>query len=85
MIHDMELCDQGGEDQDEAWLDGPVARVKERHGFYKPIVVEKGGCICIFIHFRGPNTFIISGEKITVCSYRNMFDDFNLYADFQSV
>jgi len=27
MRHDMELCDQGGEDQDEAWLDGPVARV----------------------------------------------------------
>jgi len=26
--HDMESCDQGGEDQDEAWLDGPVARVK---------------------------------------------------------
>ena len=24
----MESCDQGGEDQDEAWLDGPVARVK---------------------------------------------------------
>jgi hypothetical protein len=28
MRHNMELCDQGGEDQDEAWLDGPVARVK---------------------------------------------------------
>jgi len=27
MRHDMESCDQGGEDQDEAWLDGPVARV----------------------------------------------------------
>jgi len=24
----MESCDQGGEDQDEAWLDEPVARVK---------------------------------------------------------
>jgi len=24
----MESCEQGGEDQDEAWLDGPVARVK---------------------------------------------------------
>jgi len=24
----MESCDQGGEEQDEAWLDGPVARVK---------------------------------------------------------
>jgi len=29
MRHDMESCGQGGEDQDEAWLDGPpVARVK---------------------------------------------------------
>jgi hypothetical protein len=27
MRYDMELCDQGGEDQDEAWLDGPVASV----------------------------------------------------------
>jgi hypothetical protein len=28
MRHDIESCDQGGEDQDEAWLDGPVASVK---------------------------------------------------------
>jgi hypothetical protein len=28
MRHDMESCDQGGEDQDDAWLDGSVARVK---------------------------------------------------------
>ena len=27
MRHDMESCDQGREDQDEAWLDGPVASV----------------------------------------------------------
>jgi len=27
MRHDLEPCDQG-EDQDEAWLDGPVAGVK---------------------------------------------------------
>jgi hypothetical protein len=26
--HDMESCDQGGEDQDMTWLDGPVASVK---------------------------------------------------------
>jgi len=26
--HDMVSCDQCREDQDEAWLDGPVARVK---------------------------------------------------------
>jgi hypothetical protein len=24
----MKSCDQGGKDQDEAWLDGPVAKVK---------------------------------------------------------
>jgi hypothetical protein len=28
MKHDMESCDQGGEDQDKAWLDGPDASVK---------------------------------------------------------
>jgi hypothetical protein len=28
MRHDMKSCDQGGEDQDEAWLDEPVASVK---------------------------------------------------------
>jgi hypothetical protein len=28
MKHDMESCDQGGKDQDGAWLDGPVASVK---------------------------------------------------------
>jgi hypothetical protein len=27
MRHDMKSCDQG-EDQDKAWLDGPVASVK---------------------------------------------------------
>jgi hypothetical protein len=28
MRHDIESCDQGGEDQDMTWLDGPVVRVK---------------------------------------------------------
>jgi hypothetical protein len=28
MRHDMKSCDQGGEDQDETRLDGPVASVK---------------------------------------------------------
>ena len=28
MRHDIESCDQGGEDQDKAWLDGPIASVK---------------------------------------------------------
>ena len=28
MRHGIESCDQGGEDQDMAWLDRPVASVK---------------------------------------------------------
>ena len=28
MRHDMESCDQGGEDQDKTWLEGPVTSVK---------------------------------------------------------
>ena len=28
MRHDIESYDQGGEDQDMTWLDGPVASVK---------------------------------------------------------
>ena len=28
MRHDIESYDQGGEDQDKTWLDGPVPRVK---------------------------------------------------------
>jgi hypothetical protein len=28
IAYDMESCDQGGEDQNEAWLDGPVASVQ---------------------------------------------------------
>jgi len=28
MRRDMDSCDQGGEDQDEAWFDEPVVRVK---------------------------------------------------------
>ena len=27
MRDDIESCDQGGEDQDRTWLDGPVASV----------------------------------------------------------
>ena len=27
MRHDIESCDQGGEDQDKTWLDGLVASV----------------------------------------------------------
>jgi hypothetical protein len=30
MRNDIESCDQGGEDQDEAWLDGPIASVKSK-------------------------------------------------------
>ena len=32
MRHDMESCDQGGEDQDKTWLDGLVASVKGKLG-----------------------------------------------------
>ena len=28
MRHDIESCDQGGEDQDMTWLDGPAASMK---------------------------------------------------------
>ena len=28
MRHDIESCDQGGEDQDKTWLEGLVANVK---------------------------------------------------------
>jgi hypothetical protein len=28
MIHDMESYDQGGEDRNKTWLDGPVASMK---------------------------------------------------------
>ena len=28
MRHDIESCDQGGEDQDMTWLDGPIANMK---------------------------------------------------------
>ena len=30
MRHDIESCDQGGEDQDMTWLDGLVASVKSK-------------------------------------------------------
>ena len=30
MRHDMESCDQGGEDQDNTWLDGLIASVKDK-------------------------------------------------------
>jgi hypothetical protein len=30
MRHDMESCNQGGEDRDKAWLDGPIASVKRK-------------------------------------------------------
>ena len=32
MRHDIESCDQGGEDQGMTWLDGPVASVKGQVG-----------------------------------------------------
>jgi hypothetical protein len=30
MRHDIESCDQGEEDQDMTWLDGPIASVKSK-------------------------------------------------------
>ena len=30
MRHDIESCDQGGEDQNKTWLDRPVASVKDK-------------------------------------------------------
>ena len=30
MRHDIESCDQGGEDQDKTWLNGLVVRVKAK-------------------------------------------------------
>jgi hypothetical protein len=30
MRHDIESYDQGGEDQDMTWLDGPVTSVKDK-------------------------------------------------------
>ena len=32
MRHDIESCDQGGEDQDKTWLDGPVAKCEGQVG-----------------------------------------------------
>ena len=32
MRHDIESCDQGGEDPDKTWLDGLVASVKVKLG-----------------------------------------------------
>jgi hypothetical protein len=39
MRHDIDSCDQDGEDQDEAWLDGPVMKVKG-----KSMLRSKGPC-----------------------------------------
>jgi len=33
--YDMESCDQGGEDQDEAWLDGPVTCVEGQDNVFE--------------------------------------------------
>ena len=44
MRHDMESCDQDGEDQDKTWLDGPVASVKVKlSGSYHLVI---GWCMC---------------------------------------
>jgi hypothetical protein len=33
MRHDIDSCDQDDEDQDDAWLDGPVVKVKGKSRF----------------------------------------------------
>jgi hypothetical protein len=35
MRHDIESCDQGGEDQDMTWLDKPVASVNGKSEILK--------------------------------------------------
>ena len=40
MRHDIESCDQGGEDQDMTWLDGPVASVKGKLEAHEQLIVE---------------------------------------------
>jgi hypothetical protein len=40
MRHDIKSCDQGGKDQDEAWLDGPVASVKGQVGGFRAMDSE---------------------------------------------
>jgi hypothetical protein len=42
MRHDIESCDQGGEDQDMTWLDGPVASVKG-----KSEALKRGLCVTV--------------------------------------
>ena len=42
MRHNIESCDQGGEDQDMTWLDGPVASVKGESEALKRQTVWRG-------------------------------------------
>jgi hypothetical protein len=41
MRHDMESCDQGGEDQDEAWLHGPAVSVKGKSEALERWIAER--------------------------------------------
>jgi hypothetical protein len=38
MRHDIDSCDQDGEDQDEAWFDGPVVKVKGKSKLEQDLV-----------------------------------------------
>ena len=58
MKHDMESCDQGGEDQDKTWLDEPVASVK---GKLSDRCVEK-----LMIGFRIDGRTIKRGKFICI-------------------
>jgi len=42
MRHKMESCDQGREDQDEDWFDGPVACVKAKSETLKRETMSNG-------------------------------------------
>jgi hypothetical protein len=48
MKHDMESYDQGREDRDETWLDGPVASVKGKSEALKRGTVCGGEALARF-------------------------------------
>jgi len=57
--HDTESCDQGGEDQDEAWLDGPVVSVKGKSEALKQGTVCDGEAWAI-LGAEGPKATVKS-------------------------
>ena len=49
MRHDMESCDQGGEDQDKTWLDGLVASVKGKLSDDLVLMDEDSGLNILYV------------------------------------